>query len=156
MRWRSRGSRRGGVKEPHGPPQLQLQEQIATASLHSTATPLGEILVYLVRARPYVRAHGQATTMVTMSPYLKQHILVWLLQLLACLSFPCVCLPEGFFLCLPMCSRHAWCRACEGVRAMQQHDSPLHISMKQQGKLSPAQGHLQVIQHLTQGSRVSP
>lgn len=78
---------------------LQLWEQTATASLYSTASPLGEILVYLVKAWPSIRAQDQATTMVTMSPYLKQCMLVWLLQLLACLAFSCVFLKTFFSAC---------------------------------------------------------
>lgn len=97
---------------------LQLWEQTATASLYSTASPLGEILVYVVKAWPSIRAQDQATTMVTMSPYLKQCMLVWLLQLLACLAFPCLCLPKDIFLCLPTWPQHAWYRECGGVRAM--------------------------------------
>lgn len=66
--------------------------------------------------------------MATVSPHLKQRMLVRLPQLLACLAFPCPCPPQGVFLCLPACSPRARCRGCRGVRAMQQQNSPLPIS----------------------------
>lgn len=53
----------GAQRSPMAPRgTLRLREQTATASLRSAATPLGEILVYLVGAQPSVRAHGHSVT----------------------------------------------------------------------------------------------
>lgn len=106
-----------GCKEAPKDPQriLRLWEQAATA------TPLGQALVYLVGAQPSIKAYGQATTAVALSPYLK--------QLLACLAFPCLSPPQGIFLCLLVCFQHVQCG--EYVWG-EQHSSRLHISAQQQ------------------------